>query len=166
MSPADVSEMLGIPVHTLYRWRYRATAQIGYRVGRHVRYRREAVEACWNGRSTNASEHSARVSPRAVHKAVRTSAEQNQGPKDLKHAVRSVARFLPPHEVQRLGDPCARARRPARTAYFKTSTAGTTASVLSAAVMVSGGWNPAVHLFSHAGGKLPLRRAPRRVPAG
>jgi predicted DNA-binding transcriptional regulator AlpA len=37
MSLTDVSEMLGIPVHTLYRWRYK--------VGRHVRYRREAVEA-------------------------------------------------------------------------------------------------------------------------
>ena len=27
MSLTDVSEMLGIPVHTLYSWRYRATAQ-------------------------------------------------------------------------------------------------------------------------------------------
>jgi Homeodomain-like domain len=27
MSLTDVSEMLGIPVHTLYRWRYRATGQ-------------------------------------------------------------------------------------------------------------------------------------------
>ena len=45
MSPADVSEMLGIPVHTLYRWRCRGNGPVGYRVGRHVRYRREAVEA-------------------------------------------------------------------------------------------------------------------------
>jgi excisionase family DNA binding protein len=45
MSPADVSEMLGIPVHTLYRWRYKGDGPTGYRVGRHVRYRREAVEA-------------------------------------------------------------------------------------------------------------------------
>jgi excisionase family DNA binding protein len=41
----DVSEMLGIPVHTLYRWRYKGDGPVGYRVGRHVRYRREAVEA-------------------------------------------------------------------------------------------------------------------------
>jgi excisionase family DNA binding protein len=44
MSLADVSEMLGIPVHTLYRWRYKGDGPVGYRVGRHVRYRREAVE--------------------------------------------------------------------------------------------------------------------------
>jgi len=45
MSLTDVSEMLGIPVHTLYRWRCKGHGPSGYRVGRHVRYRREAVEA-------------------------------------------------------------------------------------------------------------------------
>ena len=45
MSLTDVSEMLGIPVHTLIRWRYKGHGPAGYRVGRHVRYRREAVEA-------------------------------------------------------------------------------------------------------------------------
>jgi excisionase family DNA binding protein len=45
ISPADVSEMLGIPVHTMYRWRYNGDGPVRYRVGRHVRYRRETVEA-------------------------------------------------------------------------------------------------------------------------
>jgi len=45
MSLTDVSEMLGIPVHTLYRGRYKGDGPAGYRVGRHVRYRREAVDA-------------------------------------------------------------------------------------------------------------------------
>ena len=45
MSLTDVSEMLGIPIHTLYRWRHNGDGPAGYRVGRHVRYRREAVEA-------------------------------------------------------------------------------------------------------------------------
>jgi excisionase family DNA binding protein len=45
MSLTDVSEMLGIPVQTLYRWRSKGDGPAGYRVGRHVRYRREAVEA-------------------------------------------------------------------------------------------------------------------------
>jgi excisionase family DNA binding protein len=45
MSLTEVSEMLIIPVHTLYRWRHKGDGPVGYRVGRHVRYRREAVEA-------------------------------------------------------------------------------------------------------------------------
>jgi excisionase family DNA binding protein len=45
MSLTEVSEMLGIPVHTLYRWRHKGDGPVGYRVGHHVRYRREAVEA-------------------------------------------------------------------------------------------------------------------------
>jgi excisionase family DNA binding protein len=45
MSLTDVSEMLGIPIHTLYRWRHNGDGPAGYRVGRHVRYRREVVEA-------------------------------------------------------------------------------------------------------------------------
>jgi predicted DNA-binding transcriptional regulator AlpA len=39
MSLTDVSEMLGIPVHSLYRWRSKGDGPLGYRVGRHVRYR-------------------------------------------------------------------------------------------------------------------------------
>jgi excisionase family DNA binding protein len=45
MSLTDVSEMLGIPFTLLCRWRYKGRGPAGYRVGRHVRYRREAVEA-------------------------------------------------------------------------------------------------------------------------
>jgi predicted DNA-binding transcriptional regulator AlpA len=68
MSLADVSEMLGIPFHTLYRWRYKGDGPVGYRVGRHVRYRREAVTCGtvvrpsrlgWNSTSINASKRCA-----------------------------------------------------------------------------------------------------------
>jgi excisionase family DNA binding protein len=45
LSLADLSEMLDIPVHTLYRWRCKGDGPVGYRVGRQVRYRREAVGA-------------------------------------------------------------------------------------------------------------------------
>ncbi|HEY5785022.1 MAG TPA: helix-turn-helix domain-containing protein [Microlunatus sp.] len=45
ISITDVSEMLGVPVATLYRWRYLGEGPPGYRIGRHVRYRRSAVEA-------------------------------------------------------------------------------------------------------------------------
>jgi excisionase family DNA binding protein len=46
--------MLGIPVHTLYRWRHKGDGPVGYRVGRHVRYRREAVEASLEHKSISA----------------------------------------------------------------------------------------------------------------
>lgn len=34
-----------MPVGTLYGWRHRGEGPPGYRVGRHVRYRRSAVDA-------------------------------------------------------------------------------------------------------------------------
>ena len=41
----DLSQMLGVPVDTLYGWRHRGLGPRGYRVGRQVRYRRASVEA-------------------------------------------------------------------------------------------------------------------------
>ena len=34
----QVSEFLGIPVQTLYAWRYEGTGPKAYRLGRHLRY--------------------------------------------------------------------------------------------------------------------------------
>ena len=45
MTIADLAWMVGIPVDTLYGWRHRGLGPRGYRVGRHVRYRRSTVEA-------------------------------------------------------------------------------------------------------------------------
>ena len=44
MTITELSTMLGIPVDTLYGWRHRGLGPIGYRIGRHVRYRRATVE--------------------------------------------------------------------------------------------------------------------------
>jgi excisionase family DNA binding protein len=44
MTLPELSEMLGIPIETLYGWRHRGEGPVGYRIGRHVRYRRAAVE--------------------------------------------------------------------------------------------------------------------------
>lgn len=41
----ELSELIGVPVNTLYRWRYRGEGPKGLRLGRHVRYRRSDVEA-------------------------------------------------------------------------------------------------------------------------
>jgi len=44
MTLPELSEMLGVPIETLYGWRHRGKGPVGYRIGRHVRYRRAAVE--------------------------------------------------------------------------------------------------------------------------
>jgi excisionase family DNA binding protein len=45
LSLDDLAAFLGVPKRTLYSWRYRGEGPVGYRVGRHVRYRREDIEA-------------------------------------------------------------------------------------------------------------------------
>ncbi len=42
---SDLSALLKVPVQTLYGWRSRGEGPPGMKVGRHVRYRRDAVEA-------------------------------------------------------------------------------------------------------------------------
>ena len=44
LSPHEVAAFLGVPLQTIYRWRYRHEGPLGYRVGRHVRYRIVDVE--------------------------------------------------------------------------------------------------------------------------
>jgi predicted DNA-binding transcriptional regulator AlpA len=104
MSLTDVSEMLGIPIHTLYRWRYKGDGPVGYRVGRHVRYRREAVEVGWRSRPTSASKPGARISlrgprvigPRANQRWKRSSSS----------SAAPVARFLRPSQLSAKGWVC------------------------------------------------------------
>lgn len=36
LTPADMSELLGVPVETLYQWRTKRTGPPGFRVGRHL----------------------------------------------------------------------------------------------------------------------------------
>lgn len=46
LTPEDVSTMLGgVPAATLKRWRTQRTGPVPMHIGRHVRYRRSAVEA-------------------------------------------------------------------------------------------------------------------------
>jgi excisionase family DNA binding protein len=51
MTPQEVADFLGMPLATLQSWRAQRTGPPGYRVGRHVRYRREDVEAWLEERS-------------------------------------------------------------------------------------------------------------------
>jgi excisionase family DNA binding protein len=38
LTPVDVSELLGVPVETVYQWRRKRTGPRGFRVGRHLRF--------------------------------------------------------------------------------------------------------------------------------
>lgn len=45
VSPAELAEFLGIPVSTIYQWRYRGQGPRGYRIGKHVRFRWDDIES-------------------------------------------------------------------------------------------------------------------------
>ena len=45
VSAEQVADYLGVPVKTLYQWRYKGFGPRGLRVGRYLRYRPEDVEA-------------------------------------------------------------------------------------------------------------------------
>jgi excisionase family DNA binding protein len=44
LSIPEFAEYLGVPVATIYRWRYMRDGPVGYRIGRHVRYRLSDIE--------------------------------------------------------------------------------------------------------------------------
>jgi excisionase family DNA binding protein len=50
---AEVAEYLGVPVQTLYVWRVEGRAPRGFKVGKHLRYRRADVDAWLVERETN-----------------------------------------------------------------------------------------------------------------
>ena len=43
-SPSELAEYLGVPVATLYRWRYQGEGPPSHKVGRHLRYHSDDVE--------------------------------------------------------------------------------------------------------------------------
>jgi len=51
LAPKELADVLGVPVQTLYLWRYKGEGPRGFRVGRHVRYDPDEVLA-WIDRQT------------------------------------------------------------------------------------------------------------------
>lgn len=45
LTPDEVTGLLSVPVATLYRWRYVGTGPPAIRVGKHLRHRRQSLEA-------------------------------------------------------------------------------------------------------------------------
>jgi len=57
LTPEEVSEMLGgVPLGTLKRWRTQRSGPVVLHMGRHVRYRRSAVEAWLQSKDREAAE--------------------------------------------------------------------------------------------------------------
>jgi excisionase family DNA binding protein len=51
MTPQEVADFLGLPIATLQTWRAKRSGPRGYRVGKHVRYRREDLEEWLEGQA-------------------------------------------------------------------------------------------------------------------
>jgi excisionase family DNA binding protein len=51
-SPLELAEFLKVPVATIYQWHHRRVGPPAVRVGRHLRYRPEAVAAWLDKRQT------------------------------------------------------------------------------------------------------------------
>lgn len=45
IGPEDLANELGVPTRTVYGWRTKGGGPRGYRIGRHVRFKREDVDA-------------------------------------------------------------------------------------------------------------------------
>ena len=50
ISAQDLADYLGVPIATIYTWRHRRLGPPGFRVGKHLRYRRRDVEEWISGR--------------------------------------------------------------------------------------------------------------------
>ena len=50
LSVQDLAAYLEVPVGTLYAWRYRRQGPTGFKVGRHLRYRKSDVDLWINER--------------------------------------------------------------------------------------------------------------------
>jgi len=44
LSVEDLAAYLGVPLATIYAWRYRRQGPPGFRVGRHLRFREKDIE--------------------------------------------------------------------------------------------------------------------------
>jgi excisionase family DNA binding protein len=55
LRPEEVAAILGVPVTTLYRWRYHRTGPVALRVGKHLRYRAEDVQSYISAKAAESS---------------------------------------------------------------------------------------------------------------
>lgn len=51
LSPEQLAKELGVPLSTIYQWRYKGTGPKAHRFGRHIRFRRSDVDEWIEGRA-------------------------------------------------------------------------------------------------------------------
>lgn len=56
LSPQELATYLGVPLATVYGWRYRGNGPPGIRIGRHLRYRWNDLQT-WLTAQTTAGAH-------------------------------------------------------------------------------------------------------------
>ncbi len=55
LTPQELADYLHVPLKTVYGWRHRGLGPAGFRVGRHVRFRRSDVELWITGQLEHSS---------------------------------------------------------------------------------------------------------------
>ena len=53
--PHQVADYLGVPIGTLYQWRTRGSGPPGRRIGKHLRYKPDDVEAWFDAQTEEAA---------------------------------------------------------------------------------------------------------------
>ena len=82
LTPKDLAVYLSVPLKTVYSHRYTGTGPPGFRVGKHLRFRRQDV-AVWIASTGSADEHVRPLRP-------------------LRHSVRSSFRYRQPADMPRI----------------------------------------------------------------
>ena len=62
VSAQELADFLGVPVATIYAWRYRGQKPDGFRAGKHLRYRWSDIEEWVNGQLEDSRRHPSFVS--------------------------------------------------------------------------------------------------------
>lgn len=57
LSTGEVAAFLTVPVATLYQWRHQGIGPRGIRVGRHLRYRRQELDAWLDSRTASSRDY-------------------------------------------------------------------------------------------------------------
>lgn len=79
LGATDVASIAGVPVSTVYAWRYKGTGPQGFRVGKRLRFKRSDVEA-WLDQLIRAERSEGPADPVALAPKRSTAASRSRAP--------------------------------------------------------------------------------------